>query len=404
MKPHFPLLAAVALIAMLLCAIPVSAENIYVDRNPALYEVLPPDAYGYVVFYIRAGGSAQDLNVYIKRDDINATFDPYYHPDKTVIKGQNPDFEKITVLSDGVSDIIGPRASGCWTAYIQKGNGDQMETQHFILGGGATERVSFLGDAVTSPGEAECKKVYKITEATYGRGECWNVTIVDKEAWDETVTDVQPWAETIYHPEVNHTVHHDAITHEQFVVDGHYDILDSNWFWDGHHFVLKVKCSNHVEHGNGWHVQTAACTEAYGHYETVIDQEAWDEIVVDTQAWTETIDHPAQTHVVHHPAITHEETVCNEMVDVTAPLNGIVGAGTHQFLFDTSGEVGGIFSTAHELLYEMANPSQKGFVNTANVAYEDGCGNSNVLTGTDLCVFDIEAGTVTCESPGPQPA
>jgi len=191
MNAKLTILILVAMIAAVF--VPVSAENVYVDRNPALYEVLPVDSYGYAVFYIRAGGSAQDLNVWIGNDaNKNTTFDPTYHPDKSVIEGQNPDFLKVKVLPDGVSEPV-MLSAGNYTAYLQKGNGDQVEQFPFIIGGGATERVQFLGAAVSSADPNTCKPVYTVTSAMYGSGGCWYVTIIDKEAWDEEVVDADAW-------------------------------------------------------------------------------------------------------------------------------------------------------------------------------------------------------------------
>jgi hypothetical protein len=463
MNAKLKTLLLVVMIAAVLVPV-ISAENVYVDRNPALYEVLPTGSYGYVVFYIRAGGSAQDLNIWVGNDAKNVTFDPTYNPDRTAIEGQNPDFLKVKVLQDGVSE---PQmlAAGNYTAYLQKGNGDQLEQFQFKIGGGATERVPFLGDGVSSPGERICKPVYTIIEATYGSGGCWFVTIIDKEAWDEIITVTEPWTETIehpevnhtvhhdaithvvyhpevnhtvyheavthvvYHPEVNHTVHHDAVTHEQFVTDGYYYVHDHKWFWDNGYPIEKVKCSNHAEHGEGWHVQTEGCTEAYGHYETVIDvpaydeivvdtpaweetiidvpayeeivvdtpayeetvidKEGWDEIIVDVPAWTETIEHPAETIVIHHPAETHQEQRCNEMIDVTGAVQSVVNGGNYRFLFDNSKETGGIFMPDGEaLLYGIVDPAP-GFVKSVTISYNDGCGTENTIHASEYDVIDL---------------
>jgi hypothetical protein len=390
MNYKLTILILVAMIAAVL--VPVSAENVYVDHNPALYDVLPVHAYGYVVFYIRAGGSAQDLNVWIKNDAVNATFDPYYNPDKSVIEGQNPHFKKIAVLANGESkpELL---ASGCWTAYIQKGNGDQMEEQHFIIGGGATEGVQFLGSAVSSVDTKVCHPVYKITDAKYGSGGCYEVIIIDVPAWDETV---EHPAEThvVYHEEVNRTVHHDAVTHQEFIVDGHYRVTHHEWKWESGHFVEKVKCTNPAH--EGWHVQTAACTEVYGHYVTVVDTPAWDEVVVDTPAWSEIVtDKEPWIEIIHHPAVTHKEQMCNEMIDVTSAVQSVVNGGNTMFLFDNAQNPGGIFGPdGTTLLYGLTDPAP-GFVKSVSILYTDGCGSDRIIQASEYDLIDLVAGGVS---------
>lgn len=106
---------------------------------------------GNVVFIVRAGGSAQDLNVWVK-DVTNTTipaFDYTYNPDKSMIDGQNIGYERYTVYMDGQSDLL-PFPAGKYVAYMQNGNGGQPEVQEFIVGNGDTTRVAFLGHAVSS--------------------------------------------------------------------------------------------------------------------------------------------------------------------------------------------------------------------------------------------------------------
>jgi hypothetical protein len=161
--------------------------------------------FGYAVFYVRAGGSAQDLNVWIIKDGENVTaFDATYHPDKTEIEGQNKDYTLVKVLPDGQSDLTKLDA-GDWTAYIQNGNGGQTETKKFKVGNGDITRVAFLGHAVSSD-VTTCVPVYTIINATYGLGHtsCHMETVTDIEAYNE--------------------------------------------------------------HGNGWHKQTSDCTETYTVY------------------------------------------------------------------------------------------------------------------------------------------
>jgi hypothetical protein len=256
-------------LAVLVCCMPVmvsaSDASKYVNNNPVL-SIPDPAAYGYVIVYVRAGGSAQDLTIWVSNDLTNQTFDPAYHHDRTPIEGQNPGFMKIRVLQDGVSapELL---AAGNYTAYLQKGNGDQLETIKFIIGGGDTSRLQFLGSAVSSKSNVKCKLIYTILNARYGAigKECHEVTIVDKEAWDETVIDKEAYDETIHHDAETHVVHHPAETH---VV---------------HH-------------------------PAETHQETVVDKEAWDETIVDVEAYDE---------IVHHNAITHTERQISTWQEIT---------------------------------------------------------------------------------------
>jgi hypothetical protein len=141
-------------LAVCLCmvATPVAAsvpmyESKYVAVNPA-NAAAPSTAGGWVVFNIRAGGSAQDLNIYVINDNQkNVTFDASFNPDKSDIIGQNKDFLLVKILPDGLS-IQEQLATGSYTAYLRNGNGGQMEVQHFKIGGGAIETVTFLGHAV----------------------------------------------------------------------------------------------------------------------------------------------------------------------------------------------------------------------------------------------------------------
>jgi len=341
MKKQLITIAILCILAMLV--MPVSAGG-YVDNNPK-YSVLPMDTYGYVEFFIRACGSAQDLNVYVAPAGANMTFDPAWRPDGSEITDQNKDFKNFKVLPDCLS-ARESLAAGEYVAYLKQGDGDQMEERTFKVGGGETTRVTFLGAAVSSPGIYECFHVFKILKATYGaEGECiWVVDVPGHTEYSYWISDVpehteyryRDWIPAVYdkvcYPEVNHTeiqgntthtemvgntthqewvpevnhtvtvidipevpawdeyVYHPEVNHTEWIEDGHYYVHDWKWFMG---YGWKVKCSNHGEHGEGWHRETSACTEAYGHWITVID----------SQEWVETIHHDAI------PAVTHEEIV-----------------------------------------------------------------------------------------------
>lgn len=136
---------------------------------------------GNVVFIVRAGGSAQDLNVWVK-DVTNTTipaFDYTYNPDKSMIDGQNIGYDQYKILPDGQSDLL-PFPAGKYVAYMQNGNGGQPEVQEFIVGNGDTTRVVFLGHAVSSVASAVCQR--EIVSAEYGAFEtvCEDVTYTSK--------------------------------------------------------------------------------------------------------------------------------------------------------------------------------------------------------------------------------
>ena len=407
------------ILAMLV--LPVSAENMYVDHNPK-YAVLPMDSYGNVEFFVRACGSAQDLTVWVKNNnEKNLTFDPTWRPDGSNILDQNKGFLQIEVNPDCLSSPL-QFSSGEYTAYIQHGNGDQMEERKFKVGGGGTERVSFLGAAVTTA-KNHCDHIYKILKATYGNGECYIITVIDEKPWIEEVyhpevnhtvvvidrPGLPAWDEEVYHPETNHTVRHDEVTERVFVEDGHFYIYDWKWFTN---YGWKVKCTNHAEHGEGWHKPTSDCIKAYGHWETVVVSPAWDEIVVDEPAWAETIHHDAIPEISHeeivvdekswteyieHPAATHEEEVCNDIMDVADMLQGVINDGYTRFYFDNTVTPGGIFSEGGELLAEIEDPAPQ-YPKTVSITYEDRCGNSArvktlTLTGPEKELFDLESGS-----------
>lgn len=127
--------------------------------------------------------------------------------------------------------------------------------------------------------------------------------VVDQEAWTEEiplvaeqghaeyvkVVDKEAWTEEIEHP---------AETHKEWVVDKE--------AWDE---IVHHEEEGHYENGK-------LLEEEKGHYETVVDKEAWteDKWVVDKEAWTETIEHPAVTEqvwVVDKEEWVELQTKCN---------------------------------------------------------------------------------------------
>lgn len=100
----------------------------------------------------------------------------------------------------------------------------------------------------------------------------WGVV---KPAWDEQVLVKAAWTETINHP---------AVTHVEKVPDGSvYHVCT-----EGHRFENEADAAHH-----------AATT---GHAIDTVPNYI-DKVVVDQQAWTETINHPAEYKTVHHDAV-----------------------------------------------------------------------------------------------------
>lgn len=134
-------------------------------------------------------------------------------------------------------------------------------------------------------------------------------TVVDSEAYDEQVLVTAEY--TIDHEAVTHVVHHDAVTHTE---------------WEYVQFITgKTKWQNSPtwnaewnEHSIGWFLT--------GNTRCVTDVEAWDETVVDQEAYTETV--PAVYTTVHHDAVTHEVTVVDQEAVEGSPEIPAVGEPT----------------------------------------------------------------------------
>jgi hypothetical protein len=169
--------------------------------------------------------------------------------------------------------------------------------------------------------EGQCIQTV-IVGATYNEAVTHEITVVDKEAWDETIVD-----------KAGYTIHHDAITHVEhqtrtgtyveetsvcptkksaYIYENasHHDCkwatkIDGKW-----HYADKVVTPAHWDWSawSAWSdgkclgtgklscpVPDVQCQER-----TVIDKEAWDEVV------------PPVTHIVHHEAITHTEIIVDQ--------------------------------------------------------------------------------------------
>lgn len=168
----------IALLALaMLVIVPASAVNEYRDMNPA-NDVPDMSTYGYAQYYINAGGSAQDLTVYLQNVKQNLTFDSRWNPDRNDIEGQNGEWTKIQILPDGKSEKVLLSAGETFEACLRNGNGNQPECKRFIVGGADTTAVVFQGAAVTSLGEEEvaakpvesCKPVVVTASDIYYKG------------------------------------------------------------------------------------------------------------------------------------------------------------------------------------------------------------------------------------------
>ena len=152
----------------------------------------------------------------------------------------------------------------------------------------------------------------------------------DEEFHYETVNHPEEsHMETVHHEEVGHTVHHDAITHTEYIehpevshLELHYvcnvcgDDMGTTWDSINSHIL------DHAEKGEsiGYAqkevkvVDQAAWTEE----KTVVDKEAWDEYVIDQEAWDEqvkVVDKAARSEQVK---VVDKEAWTETVVDVPA--------------------------------------------------------------------------------------
>ena len=105
-------------------------------------------------------------------------------------------------------------------------------------------------------------------------GQTWH------EPWDEQVMVSGAWTEYIEHPAVYQTVHHNAV--------GHYGDRCNQCGRE-----ITGYAPQHLEDNvpNCW---------SYTNYYWFVDSPAWDEQVLVSGAWTESIYHPATYKTIHH--------------------------------------------------------------------------------------------------------
>ena len=383
---NFKLFGLLIVFCMVVAPFSVAASDgsKYVDYNPVLS--LPKvDTYGYVIAYVRAGGSAQDLTIWIKNNlQKNVTFDSAFHMDRTVIDGQNPDFLKLKILPDGISEPL-LLASGNYTAYLQNGNSNQLEVVNFIIGGKDITRITFLGAAVSPKHRVVPYKVYKIINASWGA----SGKVCDFMWIDET-------NHTVYHPEVNHTQWIDETNHTVY----HPEVNHTEYR------IVKIDCSGRyckVIYGE-WQL-TNPCNDNFKFdsciigckYETriVIDQESWNEVVVDTPGHYELIvDQEGWTEIVIDvPA--HAEEICRDIsstIMVTSEVQNVVDRGYKQFMFNTGPNDNpdnvGIFTIDGTKLIGLIDPLP-GVPKNIHIEYFDLYGNIHVINTYENVLINL---------------
>ena len=329
-------------IAMVLMAVSiVSAENVYIDNNPA--RDVPPDVYGWLEVHIR-GVTVQDANVLVARRDTAVNLS--YLPDHTEnVQEQNPSLFVIRVLTDGVSkpEML---ATGLYTAYLRQGNADQPESIDFEIGNRDTTQITFLGAAYASGDEGccFCHNVTAITPAYTIHHPEINHTVTHPPTLSTTVIVLTPaWDEEIFHPSTSKEIQVLPITHNEWRSPIHYQITGHKWFKTCKGGVWKVTCTN-PGHSSDWHIESDGCMETVfsdwrifplnipgEEMRVVVGVLGYTYVLPGKSAWTEIVHHPAQTNtitsgeagwveiVVDKPAwdeqvgeVSHEETVCGQ--------------------------------------------------------------------------------------------
>lgn len=295
-------------------------ENKVVDYNlVAEYNSMPESAYGTLRGSLRCGDNILTPEIGVRNDltpEVGFTMFPIA-PDGTF------EFQLIP---------------GTFTLYLPDGNGGQPEYSHATV---SARQISYpeiplLGHAYTTDGddaqvvESKPHAKFVILFASYGKTTCtmervwigpvthtipgteaWTETIIDSPAtpgtpavmhtvhhpatpaipaWDETIVDSPEQPDTyIEHPAVTHTIHHDASYKNVGRNGGEYEKHGSTYTYVG-----------------AFHGDYIRLTEA------------WDEVVVDTPAWVETVHHSAVTHNVHHSATPAIPAWQETVVDIPA--------------------------------------------------------------------------------------
>lgn len=124
--------------------------------------------------------------------------------------------------------------------------------------------------------------------------------------------------QVVHHDAVTHTVHHDAVTHQEQVTtyttetqtvhhDGCYTCNSCGATFSSEsdaiaHCTNSMSCYTAGYSGSPEWDEQVTVQVPHTTTQTVVDQEAWDETVVDTPAWDETVE----------VQVPHTRTVCSE--------------------------------------------------------------------------------------------
>ena len=142
--------AAILFVAIFVVSPAMATDKYYESKYKPIeptYNYAQPGAPGFVVFFER-GSTVEDHTIWVKNDEQNLTpFDKSFRFDEIKSDAQNAGYGRIIINDDGSSGLI-QFAAGNYTAYLQNGNGNQMESQHFQAGAGVTTNVVFLGSAI----------------------------------------------------------------------------------------------------------------------------------------------------------------------------------------------------------------------------------------------------------------
>jgi hypothetical protein len=355
-----PLLFTLCIIAALLLIGTVSAENVYRDNNPAL-QIPDPASHGYAIFMIRCGGSAMDTTILYRNLNYQQNLALPGTGWINITNNLTSDgwgFAK--VLPDGRSDII-PFAAGHYEACIRDGNGGQPECQQFTIGGGATETVGFNGHAVSSPrrpkptppqppvtkdeGSIEVistpagGSIYlddtdtgKVTDHTFDNQTAGNhkievtlagyypehksVAVKSGEKVSAIFTLIK--ISDCYQPEINHTIYHPEVNHTEYFPE----VNHTEYFPEVNHTIYNPEVNHTVYYPEipkipAWEEiivdkeaytgtiidvpeHTDIIVDAPAYEGLIIDTPSWDEIIVDTPSWDETISHQEINHTTYH--------------------------------------------------------------------------------------------------------
>ena len=353
---------SILILALALClcfVLPVSAvgtyyESKYVERNAFDTQQPIDKVTGTLKGSVRSGFNLFTNEIGVRNDA---------NPDG--VKGT---FEFYPINPDGTFEIV--LIPGSFALMVKDGNGGQPEYSHatIIANTVSNPEREILGHAV-STGDDVCKPVYNIEKATYGASElrCHMDTVTDVEAYNEYRT-------------VDHE-HYYIYDRKDF---GHWEGQGWNKHW---HSEWKVKCTNHAEHGEGWHNETSDCKDAY----TVYGQ------------WTRTKPHHCEYETRTIPAQTREVEVCVEygqVIDVTSNVQNAVAQGYTSFLFSNGhgNYYGGIWDiTNTQILSEIEDPA-KNIVKNVFIEYSNGCGSERTIKAMEYCTIDLATGSAICPS------